>query len=73
MLMTLGMFASYPLVYQLDHPADRTRMGLAFSIVGLSFLVGTPIEGALLKTPNGQYSWYKSIIFCGVRFNVSCL
>lgn len=64
-----GAYASLTpsLLAQLSAHADDpgTRMGLAFSIVGLSFLVGTPIEGALLKTPNGQYSWYKSIIFCG--------
>ncbi|KAF8148455.1 MFS general substrate transporter [Crassisporium funariophilum] len=43
-----------------------TRMGIAFSIVGTSLLVGTPIEGALLQTSDGRLVWYKSIIFCGV-------
>ncbi|KDR74832.1 hypothetical protein GALMADRAFT_564664 [Galerina marginata CBS 339.88] len=42
-----------------------TRMGIAFSIVGISMLVGTPIEGGLLRNHDAQFSWSKSIIFCG--------
>ncbi|KAJ7594143.1 major facilitator superfamily domain-containing protein [Mycena floridula] len=44
-----------------------TRMGVAFTLVGISSLIGTPIEGALLHH-NGQtsYTWWKSIVFCGV-------
>ncbi|KAF9008313.1 major facilitator superfamily domain-containing protein [Cyathus striatus] len=43
-----------------------TRMGIAFSIVGIAMLVGTPIEGALLHVHDGHYIWFKSVIFCGV-------
>jgi len=44
-----------------------TRMGIAFSIVGTSLLIGTPIEGALLHQADGKgYVWHRSIIFCGV-------
>ncbi|KAJ7080941.1 major facilitator superfamily domain-containing protein [Mycena belliarum] len=43
-----------------------TRMGVAFSIVSVSMLVGTPISGALLNsTSTVGYVWYKPIIFCG--------
>lgn len=44
-------------------------MGLAFSIVGFSLLIGTPIEGLLLHQHNSlsRFSWIPSIIFCGVR------
>jgi len=41
-------------------------MGIAFSIVGVSLLIGTPIEGALLPSRNGRYVWDNSIIFCAV-------
>jgi len=38
-------------------------MGIAFSVVAVAMLVGTPIEGALL----GQnFEWWKAIVFCGV-------
>lgn len=43
-----------------------TRMGIAFSIVGVSLLIGTPIEGALLPSRDGKYVWDNSIIFCAV-------
>jgi hypothetical protein len=38
-------------------------MGIAFSIVGVAMLVGTPIEGALL---GNAFKWWKAIVFCGV-------
>ena len=43
-------------------------MGIAFSIVGMSLLLGTPIEGALLRmrSTDDGFLWFKSIIFCGV-------
>jgi hypothetical protein len=41
-------------------------MGIAFSIVGVSLLVGTPIEGALLPSRDGSFVWDNSIIFCAV-------
>lgn len=39
-------------------------MGVAFSVVGIAMLVGTPIDGALLGP---KYQWWKVIVFCGVR------
>lgn len=45
-------------------------MGVAFSFVSIGLLIGTPIEGALLRHRDGDssdYTWYKAIIFCGVR------
>jgi hypothetical protein len=43
-------------------------MGIAFSIVGISLLLGTPIEGALLRMRSADdgFLWFESIIFCGV-------
>ncbi|RPD55506.1 MFS general substrate transporter [Lentinus tigrinus ALCF2SS1-7] len=45
------------------------RMGLAFSLVGISMLVGTPIFGALLGTggsAGGPLVWWKALVFAGV-------
>ncbi|KAJ7118025.1 major facilitator superfamily domain-containing protein [Mycena crocata] len=43
-----------------------TRMGVAFSLVATSMLIGTPISGALLHSADGHYLWYKPIVFCGI-------
>jgi len=49
------------------HPGEQgTRMGIAFSVVGISVLVGTPIEGALIQTDTGGFAWHRAIIFCGI-------
>jgi MFS transporter, MCT family, solute carrier family 16 (monocarboxylic acid transporters), member 10 len=47
-------------------------MGIAFSIVGMSLLLGTPIEGALLRmrAADDGFLWFKSIIFCGVGLSL---
>ncbi|KAI0672576.1 MFS general substrate transporter [Trametes maxima] len=44
------------------------RMGLAFSLVGTSMLVGTPIFGALLAPPRAGRAlvWWKALVFAGV-------
>ncbi|RDB28171.1 Riboflavin transporter MCH5 [Hypsizygus marmoreus] len=42
-----------------------TRMGVAFSVVGIALLIGTPIEGVLVAG-HGDYKWYQAIIFSGV-------
>ncbi|KAI0752945.1 major facilitator superfamily domain-containing protein [Daedaleopsis nitida] len=50
------------------------RMGLAFSLVGVSNLLGTPIFGALLSTGDGRTAtgaddplvWWKALVFAGV-------
>ncbi|KAJ7215102.1 major facilitator superfamily domain-containing protein [Mycena haematopus] len=56
-----------PLIVQsASHSGEHgTRMGVAFSLVSVSMLVGTPISGALLHSVAGNYVWYKPIIFCG--------
>jgi hypothetical protein len=48
--------------------SDSIRMGIAFSIVGMSLLLGSPIEGALLRmhAADNEFLWFKSIVFCGV-------
>jgi MCP family monocarboxylic acid transporter-like MFS transporter 10 len=50
-------------------------MGIAFSIVGISLLLGTPIEGALLqmRSADDGFLWFGSIIFCGVGLSHSFL
>ena len=49
-------------------------MGVAFTIVGFSLLIGTPIEGALLHRHEnrGQFAWNHSIVFCGVCAFSAC-
>jgi MCP family monocarboxylic acid transporter-like MFS transporter 10 len=43
-------------------------MGIAFSVVGIAMLIGTPIEGALLdRTTGDTFIWWKAILFSGVR------
>ena len=46
-------------------------MGLAFSVVGVSMLIGTPIFGALLNTnasgPGTVLVWWRALVFAGVR------
>ncbi|KAI1790028.1 MFS general substrate transporter [Ganoderma leucocontextum] len=52
-----------------DHGELGLRMGLAFSVVGVSMLVGTPIFGALLN-PNASGAvlvWWRALVFAGVR------
>lgn len=46
-------------------------MGIAFSIVGVSALIGTPIEGALLHLRPAGYEWYRALIFCGVSASLT--
>ncbi|KAJ6562335.1 major facilitator superfamily domain-containing protein, partial [Mycena capillaripes] len=54
------------IVQSASHRGEHgTRMGVAFSIVSMSMLVGTPISGALLHSTD-NYMWYKAIVFCGI-------
>ncbi|OSD00576.1 MFS general substrate transporter [Trametes coccinea BRFM310] len=44
------------------------RMGLAFSLVGTSMLVGTPVFGALLDVGGGEGTervWWRAVVFAG--------
>ncbi|KAL9708744.1 hypothetical protein Ac2012v2_008124 [Leucoagaricus gongylophorus] len=49
------------------------RMGIAFSIVAVSLLGGTPIEGVLLGTHGEHFAWASPIIFCGVMITCGSL
>ncbi|KAG9119207.1 hypothetical protein FRC07_005859, partial [Ceratobasidium sp. 392] len=40
-----------------------TRLGFAFTFIGIATLIGTPISGALLTD---GYLWYRPIIFAGI-------
>jgi hypothetical protein len=43
---------------------DRSaRLGLAFAVVGIATLIGTPISGGLLTD---EALWWRPIIFAGV-------
>jgi len=55
-----------------DHPSEMgARMGLAFALVGVAALIGTPIDGALVG--NGpDYAWSKAIIFSAVVMLAGC-
>ncbi|KZT61361.1 MFS general substrate transporter [Calocera cornea HHB12733] len=56
-----------------DHFAEMgIRMGVAFAIVGIAALVGTPIDGALIG--NGPvYTWWKAEVFSAVVMLAGCL
>jgi len=45
------------------------RIGIAYAVVGISALVGTPINGALLT---GSFIWWKPIVFSGVCCFLGC-
>ncbi|KAF8903979.1 MFS general substrate transporter, partial [Mucidula mucida] len=46
-----------------------TRMGLAFTCVGVFMLCGSPLDGALLHSSTAAYDWTRCIAFCGVSRN----
>ncbi|TBU39592.1 MFS general substrate transporter [Dichomitus squalens] len=56
-----------------DHSELGLRMGLAFSVVGVSMLIGTPIFGVLLKTDSSGVVlvWWKALVFAGVRHTLA--
>ena len=44
------------------------KMGLAYTVVAASNLIGNPIAGALLSTSTGgPRTWWRAIVFTGVR------
>ncbi|KAJ8101775.1 major facilitator superfamily domain-containing protein [Lipomyces tetrasporus] len=61
-----GSFVSLPPSVLVSLSPDMkmigTRMGMSFAVAGLGLLIGTPIAGALLKTPAGYTA---TILFCG--------
>jgi MFS transporter, MCT family, solute carrier family 16 (monocarboxylic acid transporters), member 10 len=49
-------------------------MGIAFSVVAIAMLIGTPINGALLAgDQTHEFTWWKAIVFSGVRVPVASL
>jgi len=69
--MTLG---SYPLLLCFsmfifaDETLIRLRMGIAFTVLGVAALTGSPIAGALLTT---HYAWWRPIVFSAVSPSLS--
>lgn len=53
-----------------------TRMGMCFSVVSISTLIGPPIAGALIQADKGRYlyvqMWGGSIVFAGGLVLVAC-
>jgi len=45
------------------------RIGIAYAVVGVSALVGTPINGALLT---GSFTWWRPIVFSGACCFLGC-
>jgi hypothetical protein len=64
----LGWVTSSLSLHHLFRCVSRIRMGIAFSVVGIAMLIGTPIEGALLgRTADRRiFIWWKAILFSGV-------
>ncbi|TBU21908.1 MFS general substrate transporter [Dichomitus squalens] len=56
-----------------NHSELGLRMGLAFSVVGVSMLIGTPIFGVLLNTDTSGVVlvWWKALVFAGVRHTLA--
>lgn len=50
-----GLFPSTIAVYSNDVSKTGTRLGMAFTVMGFSALVGGPISGALLDAAGGSY------------------
>lgn len=49
-------------------PRISVKMGLAYTVVAASNLIGNPIAGALLTTSTGgPLTWWRAIVFTGVR------
>ena len=46
-----------------DETLIRLRMGIAFTVLGVAALTGSPIAGALLTT---HYAWWRPIVFSAV-------
>ncbi|KAF2845058.1 MFS general substrate transporter [Plenodomus tracheiphilus IPT5] len=51
-----SLFPTTVAAYSTDITKTGTRLGMAFSVIGLSALVGGPISGALLQAADGDYT-----------------
>jgi len=69
-----GAFLSLlpPLIVTLSKDVSEVgiRMGIGFFVCAFANLIGTPIDGALLKP---DYPWYKAIVFSGVFLQVGTI
>lgn len=70
-----SLFPSVIGAYSPDITKTGTRLGMAFSVIGFSALVGGPISGALLQVGNGNYTvpicWAASSMMVGTALCVS--
>jgi MFS family permease len=51
-----SLFSATIAAYSPDITKTGTRLGMAFTVIGMSALVGGPISGALLQVANGNYA-----------------
>lgn len=70
-----SLFPSVVGAYSPDITKTGTRLGMAFTVIGFSALVGGPISGALLQAADGDYtvpiSWAASSTVVGMCLCVS--
>ena len=70
-----SLFPSVIAAYSPDITKTGTRLGMAFTVIGFSALVGGPIAGALLEVAGGDYtvpiSWAASSMMLGTALCVS--
>jgi MFS family permease len=70
-----SLFPSVIGAYSPDITKTGTRLGMAFTVIGFSALVGGPISGALLQVADGNYtvpiSWAASSMMIGTGLCVS--
>lgn len=64
-----SLFPSVIAAYSPDITKTGTRLGMAFTVIGFSALVGGPIAGALLEVADGNYtgpiSWAATTMMAG--------
>jgi MFS family permease len=69
-----GLFPTTIAAYSTDINKTGTRLGMAFTVIGFSALVGGPISGALLQVGNGDYrvpiAWASSSTMVGTALCV---
>lgn len=70
-----SLFPSVIAAYSSDITKTGTRLGMAFTVIGFSALVGGPISGALLQAGQGNYtvpqSWAASSMMIGTGLCVT--
>ncbi|KAF3044627.1 hypothetical protein E8E12_005538 [Didymella heteroderae] len=70
-----SLFPSVIGAYSPDITKTGTRLGMAFTVIGFSALVGGPISGALLQVADGDYTvpicWAASSMMVGTTFTMT--